>query len=87
MLDGWGVGGGVVAAGVRGGEASGASKELEVAAGKKGGPEVGAAETVDAWKGVAPLSRVWGVGTVTDGMGATTGNGEGEGVGGPKELG
>ena len=48
---------------------------------------MGAAETVDAWREVASLSVGWGVGTVTNGLGATTGNGEGEGVGGPKELG
>ena len=72
---------------MRGGEAVGASKELEVVAGKGGGPEVGAAETVDAWIEVVSLSRGWGVGTIADGLGVTTGNRGGEGVGGPKELG
>ena len=48
---------------------------------------MGAAETVDAGREVVSLSRGWGVGTVANGLGATIGNEEGEGVGGLKELG
>ena len=72
---------------MRGGEAVGASKELGVAAGRRGGPEVGAAETVDAWREVVSFSKGWGVSIVADGLGVTTGNEEGDRVGGPKELG
>ena len=58
-----------------------------MAAGRRGGPEVGAAETVDAWREVVSFSKGWGVSIVADGLGVTTGNEEGDGVGGPKELG